>query len=81
MLGRHIERRPYDLPYFRERRKSDMREPEIEELDLAGMGHEDVARFDIAMDDTSMMSMGEPLGDTLGDAEFCFEAQVLARRH
>ena len=55
-----------------------MREPEIEELDLAGMGHEDVARFDIAMDDTSVMGMGEPLGDILGDAESLFEGQVLA---
>ncbi|MEZ5354708.1 MAG: hypothetical protein R2762_18900 [Bryobacteraceae bacterium] len=48
---------------------------EVEDLDDAGIGDDDVGGFEIAVDDSGGVRGGEPAGDLGGDGKSVFEAE------
>jgi hypothetical protein len=73
LLWRHVAGRAEDLPRLRERLASvDLRDPEVEQLHLHGVGallrdEEDVVRLEVAVDHAGAMRGVEPHRGTRED--------------
>src|SRR5262249_34130108 len=89
LLRRHVVDRPQKDPRLRQTLARALRraprggfeqparlgETEIENLDPASAGDHYVGRFDVAMDDTALVSLSERLGSLLSDVDDEFHGQ------
>ena len=60
-------------------RQIQLRQSEIEQLGVAAVGDEDVARFDVAVDDPAGMGGVERIGDFDGQFEQAVEVEAVSR--
>ena len=79
LLGRHVVGRAHDLASRGQRRLRDVREPEVEELDLAVFGQKDVSGLHVPVNDAPAVRMGEAAAHFTQDAHLLLQGQVLAR--
>ena len=77
LLGRHVVRRPEELPRRRQTRAVDLRDPEVRDLHGAVVREDDVRRLHVAMHDAPAVRVVEGVPDArhdLGDP-------VVRKRH
>jgi hypothetical protein len=67
LLGRHVIGRSHDEPAPRQLRRRDARHAEVQDLQLAFSGDEQVGRLHVAMHDAPRVREGQPLADARHD--------------
>ena len=81
LLGRHVVDRAHHDVAAGQLRTDEAGEPEVHQLHRPGLGHEDVARFDVAVNHAVAMRVLQPLADLAGYFQLAAQAHARRVRH